>query len=120
MGVRLAGKTALIGKTDNTEESSSPRAGPVANSRPVSLVAGRSFARLTVVPPLLVIAWLVPGIPLLLAGRFLPIPMVLIAAPLAAILMVATFRETPGRWPGPARAAGDAQQSPARAWTAWS
>lgn len=119
LGVRLAGKTALIGKTDNTEESSSPRAGPVANSRPVSLVAGRSFARLTVVPPLLVIAWLVPGIPLLLAGRFLPIPMVLIAAPLAAILMVATFRETPGRWPGPARAAGDAQQSPARAWTAW-
>jgi hypothetical protein len=119
LGVRLAGKAALVGKTDKTEESSSPRSGPVANSRPVSLLAGRSFGRLTVVPPLLVIAWLVPGIPLLLAGRFLPIPMILIAAPLAAILMVATFRETPGRWPGPARAVGDAQQSPARAWTAW-
>jgi hypothetical protein len=126
LGVRLAGKAALIGKTDHIDEaaddaaeSSSPRDGPVASSRPPSLIAGRSFARLTVVPPLLVIAWLVPGIPLLLAGRFLPVPMVLIAAPLAAILMVATFRETPGGWPGPVRAAEDAQRRPTRAWTAW-
>jgi len=109
LGVRLVGKAA---------ESSRAQYGPGVSSRSASAIAGRSFARLTVVPPLLVISWLLPGIPLLLAGRFLPIPMVLIAVPLAAILMVATFRRVPSRWPGPVGEAGDAQR-PARAWAAW-
>jgi hypothetical protein len=117
LGVRLVGKAA---------ESSRPRYGPAAAPRFTSELAGRSFAQLTVVPLLLVIGWLLPGIPLLIAGRFLPIPMVLIAAPLAAILMVATFRRVPSRWPGPiqqtqeAGQAGDPERRPVRAWAAWS
>ena len=115
LGVRLVGKAA---------ESSRPRYGPAAAPRFTSELAGRSFAQLTVVPLLLVIGWLLPGIPLLIAGRFLPIPMVLIAAPLAAILMVATFRRVPSRWPGPiqqtqeAGQAGDPERRPVRAWAA--
>ena len=113
LGVRLVGKTA---------ESSRPRYGPGVNSRSASALASRSFAWLTVVPLLLVIGWLLPGIPLLLAGRFVPIPMVLIAAPLAAILMVATGRHLPSRWPGRAGESGevgDGQARPAPAWAVW-
>jgi hypothetical protein len=135
LGVRLAGKTTVIGKsaaagqtaddghtaaTAEAADSGSPPPGPAVRSRSTDLRAGRGFARLTAVPALLVIAWLLPAIPLLLAGRFLPVPMVLISAPLAAILMVATLRVVPGRWPGLTRPAADAeQQRPPRAWAAW-
>src|SRR5207249_2140629 len=44
-------------------------------------LAGRAFALVTVLPALLLTAWLVPGIGLLLAGRFLPVPMLLISVP---------------------------------------
>ncbi|HEX7996588.1 MAG TPA: hypothetical protein VF506_21940, partial [Streptosporangiaceae bacterium] len=50
--------------------------------------AGRSFARLTVLPVIIVVAWLVPGLPLLLGGVFEPVPELLIAAPLATALAV--------------------------------
>jgi hypothetical protein len=116
LGVRLAGKAA---------ESSRPRYGPAVAPRFTPEFAGRTFARLTVVPLSLVIGWLLPGIPLLIAGRFLPVPMVLIAVPLAAILMVATFRQVPSRWPGPvqetqgAGQAGEPERRPVRAWAAW-
>jgi hypothetical protein len=147
LGVRLAGKTTAIGKSaaagqtaddgptaddrptadhgpaaaiEEAADSGSPRPRPPVRSRSTYLRAGRGFARLTTVPPLLVIAWLLPAIPLLAAGRFLPVPMVLISAPLAAILMVATLRVVPGRWPGLVRRAADAEeQRPPRAWAAW-
>ena len=96
MGVRLAGKTTAdhgpAAAIEEAADSGSPRPRPPVRSRSTYLRAGRGFARLTTVPPLLVIAWLLPAIPLLAAGRFLPVPMVLISAPLAAILMVATLR----------------------------
>jgi hypothetical protein len=52
-----------------------------------------------VLPAILVLAWLLPGLPLLLAGSFLPVPMVLIAAPLAVVLVVVALRRVPATWP---------------------
>jgi hypothetical protein len=75
---------------------------------------GRGFARLTLAPAIGMIAWLVPGLPLLLAGEFLPVPMLLIGAPLAAALAVNVLHRVPCRWPaelpGPARD---------RSWMSW-
>ena len=45
------------------------------------------------------IAWLIPGLPLLLAGEFLPVPELLIAAPLATALAVNALHRVPSRWP---------------------
>ncbi len=59
-------------------------------------------------------AWLLPGLPLLLAGEFAPVPELLIFAPLAIVLTVTGLRLVPGRWPrvlpGPGRH---------RSWMAW-
>ncbi len=76
---------------------------------------GQAFGWLTVLPALLVAAWLLPGLPLLLAGRFLPVPMFLIAAPVAAMFAVIAARYVPGRWPAPTGRPG-----PASPWAAWS
>ena len=68
------------------------------------------LARLTVMPAILVMAWLLPGLPLLLAGQFLPVPELLISAPLAIVLAANGLRLVPGRWPrvlpGPGRHRG--------------
>src|SRR5215468_2105655 len=73
--------------------------------------AGRLLGRLSVLPALVAMAWLLAGLPLLLAGRFTPVPMLVISVPLAAALVYLGLRWTPGRWagglpvagPGPAR-----------------
>jgi hypothetical protein len=78
-------------------------------------LAGRSFALVTVLPSLLLVAWLVPGIALLLAGRFLPVPMLLIAVPVAVALIMLCARDIPGRWP----AAGRRGDSHGSSWGAW-
>ena len=57
------------------------------------------FAAVTVLPSLLVMAWLIPGLPLLLAGRFADIPMIVISIPLAVALIVMVLRELPSAWP---------------------
>jgi len=57
------------------------------------------FARLTVLPAVLILAWLIPGLPLLLAGDFLPMPMLLISVPLAVALAVNGLRIVPASWP---------------------
>ena len=62
-------------------------------------VGGAGFARLTVLPAIGVLAWLLPGLPLLLAGAFLPVPMLLISAPLAVALAVLGLRRVPVSWP---------------------
>ena len=100
-------------------------------------VGGTGFARITVMPAILVMAWLLPGLPLLLAGVFLPVPMLLIAAPLAVALAAVGLRRVPASWPralpGASRpvagqtvtgqpTAGSATGSaprPQRAWPAW-
>jgi hypothetical protein len=85
---------------------------------------GRAFAMVTVIPALLLIAWLVPGLILLLANRFLPTPMVLISVPVAVALTMLAARQIPGRWPtpasGPAPGTGDAAaKAQHRPWSAW-
>jgi hypothetical protein len=62
-------------------------------------VGGAGFARLTVLPAILVVAWLLPGLPLLLAGAFLPVPMLLISVPLAVALGVFGLSRIPVSWP---------------------
>src|SRR6185437_6556484 len=73
-------------------------AGPAAPD-----AAGRLLGRLSV----LAMAWLLAGLPLLLAGRFTPVLMLVVWVPLAAVLCYLGLRWIPGRWqsalpvPGP-------------------
>src|SRR6202043_3333358 len=60
---------------------------------------GWVFAAVGVAPALLGVAWLVPGIGMLLAGRLLPVPMVIIFVPLAVALCYFAMRRMPARWP---------------------
>ena len=92
---------------------------------------GKTFAVVTILPTLLLVAWLVVGLPLLLAGRFFPVPMMLISFPVAVVLIMLVGRELPGRWPGPgsgkraggeagaAGAPGSAGAAGAPVWAAW-
>jgi hypothetical protein len=50
-------------------------------------------------PALLAAAWLLPALPLLLAGRFSARPMVFMFAPLAAALCYFAVRQLPAAWP---------------------
>ena len=65
---------------------------------------GREFTRLTLLPPLLVIAWLLPAIPLLLTGSFAVAPMLVISIPLALVLIIVALRRVPACWPASAQA----------------
>ena len=65
----------------------------------VAVAAGRAFAAVTLAPALLAVAWLVPGIGMLLAGRLLPMPMVIIFVPLAVALCYFAMRRLPVGWP---------------------
>ena len=60
---------------------------------------GRVFAAVTLLPALLAVAWLVPGAGLLLAGRLLPAPMVIISGTLAVALCYFAMRRLPTGWP---------------------
>jgi hypothetical protein len=82
-----------------TESQGSPAAGAAGSDQTASAAdpAARLLHRLTVLPPLIAMAWLLPGLPLLLAGQFRPALMLAISAPLAAVLVVAGLRWTPGR-----------------------
>ena len=71
-------------------------------------LAGRTFGRLTVLPAIIIAAWLLTGLPLLLAGEFLPVPMLLISAPLATALGVNVLQRVPEPLAG--RAAGQVQR----------
>src|SRR5262249_57462325 len=73
----------------------------------------RALALVPVMPVILLVAWLVPGVVLLLAHKFLPTPMVLISVPLAMALTILVARELPGRWPALA-APGTGQASETR------
>jgi hypothetical protein len=97
--------------------SSAQQAAPATRpSRRVSL-AGRSFAQITVLPVLLTLAWLLPGVALLLAGQLRPAPLVLIAVPLAVIMIAAVTHRVPGWRLVPVLAGG--QGKPVRAWAGW-
>ena len=85
----------------------------------------RALALVTDMPVIVLVAWLIPGVLLLLAHRFLPAPMVLISVPLAVALTILVARELPGRWPA-MEATGTGQvpetkdaKPRGRAWAAW-
>ena len=61
--------------------------------------AGLVFAAVTVGPTLLAAAWLLPGLPLLLAGAFDVVPVVVIFILLAAGLCVLVLPRLPDAWP---------------------
>ncbi|MGH3219780.1 MAG: hypothetical protein ACRDPY_13915, partial [Streptosporangiaceae bacterium] len=71
---------------------------------PAALVGVRASGWLlravTVIPAMLAAAWLLPGFPLLLTGRFTALPMVLMFAPLAVGLCYFAVRQLPSGWPG--------------------
>src|SRR5215475_6571022 len=79
-----------------------------------SSTAGRLLGRLSVLPALVAVAWLLAGLPLLLAGRFTPVLMLVISVPLAVVLVYLGLRWLPGRWPGALPAPG-----PRQARTPW-
>jgi hypothetical protein len=91
-----------------------PRRGPREPGASAPDVAGVALARLTTLPVLLIVAWLLPGLPLLLAGDFVPVPMLLISAPLLVALVANGLRVVPGRWPR--LIPGKARD---RDWTSW-
>jgi hypothetical protein len=62
-------------------------------------VAGWVFAAMTQAPALLAVAWLLPGTGMLLSGRLLPVPMLIIFVPLAIALCYFAMRQLPVSWP---------------------
>jgi hypothetical protein len=113
-----------VGARANT--SGSATSGSARGPRPAAEdPAGRLLGRLSVLPALLVMAWLLAGLPLLLAHHFAPVPMLVASVPLAVILVVLGLWWIPGlrwiagRWPDalPAGAPGPAR-APEQARTA--
>jgi hypothetical protein len=87
---------------------------------PAADAAGRLLGRLSVLPALLVMAWLLAGLPLLLAHHFAPVPMLAVSVPLAVILVVLGLRWIPGlRWIGGRWPAALPEQTPGQARTPW-
>jgi hypothetical protein len=80
--------------------------------------AGTAFALVTVAPALIVMAWLVPGAALLLTGRLVPVPMVLLSVPFGVALVMLAAWHMPGRWPAPGPGGKTARTS-GRPWAAW-
>ncbi len=60
---------------------------------------GWVFAAITQAPAVLAVAWLIPGAGMLLAGRLLPLPMVIIFVPFAVALCYFAMRRLPVSWP---------------------
>jgi hypothetical protein len=60
--------------------------------------AGRLLRRMSVLPALVVTAWLLAALPLLLAGRFTPLLMLVVPVPLAAALLFFGLRWVPDGW----------------------
>jgi hypothetical protein len=61
--------------------------------------AGRLFGRLSVLPALLVMSWLLAGFPLLLIGHFTPVLTLVVSVPLAVVLVPLGLRWIPGPSP---------------------
>ena len=107
------GPREVSGEADVTDAEHAPvrsdqkakRAWPLSGARTAAggLLArpsGRAFAAVTLAPAVLAVAWLVPGSGMLLAGRLLPLPMVIIFVPLAVALGYFAVRQLPVSWPG--------------------
>jgi hypothetical protein len=80
---------------------------------------GRAFAIVTILPALMITAWLLAGLPLLLADRFFAVPMVLITVPATVGLALMTARQLPGRWPRADVRQRTGSASASEGWSAW-
>jgi hypothetical protein len=92
----------LSGRRRQPAANGEPR--PAATAGKPADSADLVLARLTALPAVLLVAWLVPGLPLLLAGSFDPAPMLLIFVPLAVALSVSSLRVVPSCRPFPGSA----------------
>jgi hypothetical protein len=111
-----SGTTGTAGAADAAEApapasgqpaSGQPATGQPASAEPASVNPGSAepasknpgggwlFGAITVVPAMLAAAWLLPGLPLLLTGRFTALPMVFMFAPLAFGLCYFATRQLP-------------------------
>ena len=113
------GDATVTGARTATKVRSAPAvlAAPIAavrrRSRGLWWLPGWVFAAVTQFPALIAIAWLVPGIGTLLAGRLLALPILIIFAPLAVALCYFAMRQAPVRWREPP-AAQEAAEPAAR------
>src|SRR6185437_1621522 len=102
MQLRLPVRAAR-GRAGDQKGETTRRRTPVARFSAVAArrvrVPRRAFAAITVAPALLAVAWLVPGTGMLLAGRLLPLPMVIIFVPLTVALCYFAMRRLPVSWP---------------------
>jgi len=96
-------------------DSSAALAGPAAAgpgpAADAPSAAGRLLGRLSVLPALLVMAWLLTGLPLLMLGWFTWPLMMALSVPVAAAIVVSGLRWIPGRWPGTLAVPGPRQGS---------
>jgi hypothetical protein len=68
---------------------------------PLSSRAGVWLARLTLVPALLLVSWLVVALPLLMAGVFTPLPAIVLFVPVTVLVLtfgLRAVRPPEGRW----------------------
>src|SRR4029077_8632414 len=89
---------ASPGGTGSPGEAGSPGAAGHDDGPPPPSAAGRLLGRLSVRRALRARACLLAGLPLLLAGRFTPVLMLVVWVPLAAVLCYLGLRCIPGRW----------------------
>src|SRR4051794_39358988 len=81
-------------KTFDTDESRqrAPRPPEPADAGPAASRAGLYLARLTLVPALLLVSWLVVALPLLMAGVFTPLPAIALFVPVAVLVLTFGLR----------------------------
>jgi hypothetical protein len=92
----------VLGRADDQQAETSSRrtlADRYSTALRVRVPSPAAFAAVTVAPALVAMAWLVPGTGMLLAGRLMPRPMVIIFLPLAVALCYFAMRRVPLRWP---------------------
>ena len=99
-------------RTETSGTSAAGAADGGAASRPDA--AGRLLARLSLLPALLVMAWLLVGLPLLLAGVFTPVLMLVLSVPVAVAGVALGLRWIPAQWAG-----SEPSPRPEQARTPW-
>jgi hypothetical protein len=94
-----AGELATIGAVSGGLSSAAVHPSVARRRANWQRLPGWLFAGVTVLPALLVMAWLIAGLPLLLAGVFADVPMIAISVPLAVALVFFGLRQVPSAWP---------------------
>ncbi len=112
------------GASTTAAGSSAPGTASARRAPPRRDTAGVLFGRLTVLPALVAVAWLLVALPLLLLGAFTPVLTLVLAVPVTAVLAWAGLRWVPGRVqaarpPGSSAPGAANTRRPAAATTPW-